>query len=88
MVGIRRGGKGDHRSRCGDYVGNRRADGALAANPKAAIFDDPKLARNRLIDGRRRDLGDGGKHIVAGGAKNLDALPGQILVELELHPAA
>jgi hypothetical protein len=26
--------------------------------------------------------------IVAGSAKNLDALPGQILVELELHPVA
>jgi hypothetical protein len=120
-----------------------------AANPKPAILDDPKLARDGLIDCRCRDLGDGGKHdgfalstqsehddsraapgrvrsdvaeadvqrderttlrlndredlwvglsaqplvehgdrVVAGGAKNLDALAGQILVELELHPAA
>jgi hypothetical protein len=29
-----------------------------------------------------------GDRIVAGSAKNLDALPGQILVEFELHPAA
>jgi hypothetical protein len=29
--------------------------------------------------------GDG---VVVGGAKNLDAFPGQILVDLELHPAA
>src|SRR3954451_18860493 len=35
---------------------------ASATDPKAAILDDPKLARNRLIDCRRRDLGDGGEH--------------------------
>jgi hypothetical protein len=120
-----------------------------AANPKAAVLDDPKFTRDGFIDCRRRDFRDRGKYdgstlspeskhddscagpgrvrsdiaepnvqsderttlrlndreylwvglsaqpliehgdrVVAGSAKNRDALSGQILVELELHPAA
>lgn len=44
-------------------VGNRRSPyKPSAANPKAAILDDPEFANNRFSDCRRRDLGDRGKH--------------------------